>query len=91
MARSGRLPRCNNSSAIRGDPEARGATLAPPLLTHSGLRVGIEVYRTMRGLRILSGHLTMPELRLEPRQFDELIAFLKCLERASQSDKAWPV
>ena len=32
MARSCRLPRCNNSSAIRGDPEASGATLAPPLL-----------------------------------------------------------
>ena len=30
MARSRRLPRCNNSSAIRGNPEARGATLGPP-------------------------------------------------------------
>jgi hypothetical protein len=35
LARSCRLPRCNNSSAIRGNPEVRGATLAPPLVTHS--------------------------------------------------------
>jgi hypothetical protein len=28
----------NNSSAIRGNPEACGATLTPPLVTHSGHR-----------------------------------------------------
>jgi hypothetical protein len=38
MARSRRLSRCNNSSAIRGDPEARGATLAPPLVTQCMVR-----------------------------------------------------
>ena len=38
MARSRRLPRSNNSSAIRGDPEARGATLAPPLVTQCTVR-----------------------------------------------------
>jgi hypothetical protein len=40
LPRSGRLPRCNNSSAMRGDPEAHGATLAPPVVLPRGVLRG---------------------------------------------------
>lgn len=53
---------------------------APPFRTLHR-RYPVETLQESLAEGIVTGHPTMPEFRLEPDQIDNLIAFLKTLER----------
>src|SRR5829696_1734878 len=64
-------------------------TKAPPFRDlHK--RYPVENLQEGLGEGIATGHATMPEFKFEPKQVDEIIDYLKTLERQSRRDDAIP-
>ena len=68
--------RCHSIDKVTASPLA----VAPPFRTlHE--RYPVESLAESLAEGIVTGHPSMPEFRLEPDQIDDLIAFLKSLEK----------
>jgi cytochrome c len=64
-------------------------TKAPPFRDlHK--RYPVENLQEALGEGIATGHATMPEFKFEPKQVDEIIDYLKTLERQRPRDKSVP-
>ena len=68
--------RCHSIDKVTSSPLA----LAPPFRTlHQ--RYAVESLAESLAEGIVTGHPSMPEFRLDPDQIEDLIAFLKSLEK----------
>jgi mono/diheme cytochrome c family protein len=68
--------RCHSIDMVGASPFA----IAPPFRDLQ-LRYPVESLRVSLAQGIRTGHQNMPEFRLDPGQIDDLIAYLKTLER----------
>lgn len=68
--------RCHATDMAGPSPLA----IAPPF-RELKLRFSVESLRTRLAEGIRTGHQNMPEFRLDPGQIDDLLAYLKTLER----------
>ena len=75
-------PRCANCSHCHATDKVSASTLkiAPPF-RELHLRYPVESLQEALVEGIRTGHVNMPEFRLDPGQASDVIAYLKSLER----------